>query len=60
MLLSPLVIDPRIEVAEYMDYGDPDGATGFEHRNVLHGYGPERPGVGRHYYQTLIMLGLAG
>lgn len=26
-------------MGEYTYYDDPDAATGFEHRNVLYGYG---------------------
>lgn len=48
VLLRPLVTDPRIEVGEYTYYDDPDGATEFERRNVLYGYGPERLVIGKY------------
>ncbi|MDH6576241.1 CatB-related O-acetyltransferase [Kitasatospora sp. MAP5-34] len=48
VLLRPLVADPRIEVGEYTYYDDPDGATDFERRNVLYGYGPERLVIGKY------------
>ncbi|KJK57461.1 CatB-related O-acetyltransferase [Saccharothrix sp. ST-888] len=48
VLLRPLVADPRIEVGEYTYYDDPDGATEFERRNVLYGYGPERLVIGKY------------
>ncbi|MFC9931576.1 CatB-related O-acetyltransferase [Streptomyces sp. NPDC127190] len=48
VLLRPLVTDPRIEVGEYTYYDDPDGATDFERRNVLYGYGPERLVIGKY------------
>ncbi|MFI6449282.1 CatB-related O-acetyltransferase [Kitasatospora sp. NPDC050543] len=48
VLLRPLVTDPRIEVGEYTYFDDPDGATGFEQRNVLYSYGPERLVIGRY------------
>ncbi|MGN9777575.1 CatB-related O-acetyltransferase [Micromonospora sp. H33] len=48
VFLKPLVTDPRIQVGEYTYYDDPDGATGFEQRNVLYGYGPERLVIGRY------------
>lgn len=40
VFLKALVTSPRIVVGEYTYYDDPDGATEFEHRNVLYGYGP--------------------
>ncbi|MEU7799758.1 CatB-related O-acetyltransferase [Micromonospora arborensis] len=46
--LKPLVTSPKIVVGEYTYYDDPDGATGFEHRNVLYGYGPERLIIGKY------------
>lgn len=48
VLLRPLVGDPRIDVGEYTYYDDPDGATEFERRNVLYGYGPERLVIGKY------------
>ncbi|MEV1319849.1 CatB-related O-acetyltransferase [Micromonospora arborensis] len=46
--LKPLVTSPKIVVGEYTYYDDPDGATGFEHRNVLYGYGSERLIIGKY------------
>jgi virginiamycin A acetyltransferase len=48
VFLKPLVNSPTIEVGEYTYYDDPDGATAFEHRNVLYAYGPERLVIGRY------------
>lgn len=48
VLLKPLVTNPRIEVGEYTYYDDPEGATGFERRNVLYAYGPERLVIGKY------------
>jgi virginiamycin A acetyltransferase len=48
VFLKPLVNSPKILVGEYTYYDDPDGATGFEDRNVLYGYGPERLIIGRY------------
>jgi virginiamycin A acetyltransferase len=48
VFLKPLVSSPNIVVGEYTYYDDPDGATGFEHRNVLYAYGPERLIIGRY------------
>ncbi|MEV4813897.1 CatB-related O-acetyltransferase [Micromonospora avicenniae] len=48
VFLKPLVTSPTIVVGEYTYYDDPDGATGFEHRNVLYGYGPERLIIGKY------------
>ncbi|MEU4643727.1 CatB-related O-acetyltransferase [Micromonospora sp. NPDC023814] len=48
VFLKPLVTSPKIVVGEYTYYDDPDGATGFEDRNVLYGYGPERLIIGRY------------
>ncbi|MER6389356.1 CatB-related O-acetyltransferase [Streptomyces sp. NPDC059382] len=45
--LRPLVTSPLIEVGDYSYYDDPDDATAFETRNVLHHYGPERLVIGR-------------
>ncbi|MEU8849773.1 CatB-related O-acetyltransferase [Streptomyces sp. NPDC048564] len=47
VLLKPLVTDPRIQVGEFTYYDDPEGATEFEHRNVLYAYGPERLVIGK-------------
>ncbi|MBX6721709.1 MAG: CatB-related O-acetyltransferase [Dactylosporangium sp.] len=47
VFLKPLVTSPKIVVGEYTYYDDPDDPTGFEHRNVLYGYGPERLIIGR-------------
>ncbi|MER5774676.1 CatB-related O-acetyltransferase [Streptomyces sp. NPDC002039] len=47
VLLRPLVTSPLIEVGDYSYYDDPDDATAFETRNVLHHYGPERLVIGR-------------
>ncbi|MGW1518986.1 CatB-related O-acetyltransferase [Streptomyces sp. NPDC002287] len=48
VFLSPLVTSPAISVGEYTYYDDPDGATDFEHRNVLYAYGPERLVIGKY------------
>ncbi|MEV0081953.1 CatB-related O-acetyltransferase [Saccharopolyspora sp. NPDC050642] len=48
VFLEPLVGSPKITVGEYTYYDDPGGATGFEHRNVLYGYGPERLIIGKY------------
>ncbi|WP_182909406.1 CatB-related O-acetyltransferase [Microbispora sp. H13382] len=48
VFLKPLVSSPNIEVGEYTYYDDPDGATGFEQRNVLYAYGPERLIIGKY------------
>lgn len=48
VFLAPLITSPRIVVGEYTYYDDPDDATGFEQRNVLYGYGPERLVIGRY------------
>jgi virginiamycin A acetyltransferase len=48
VFLKPLVSSPKIVVGEYTYYDDPDGATEFEHRNVLYAYGPERLVIGRY------------
>jgi virginiamycin A acetyltransferase len=48
VFLKPLVDSPKIVVGEYTYYDDPDGATGFEHRNVLYTYGPERLIIGKY------------
>jgi virginiamycin A acetyltransferase len=46
--LRPLVTDLRIEVGEYTYYDDEQDATGFEQRNVLYLYGPEKLVIGRY------------
>ncbi len=47
VFLKPLVTSPLIEVGEFTYYDDPDDATAFETRNVLHHYGPERLIIGK-------------
>ncbi|GAA5056475.1 CatB-related O-acetyltransferase [Nocardia callitridis] len=47
VLLKPLVTSPLIEVGEFSYYDDPDGATGFETKNVLYHYGPEKLVIGK-------------
>ncbi|MFJ8017012.1 CatB-related O-acetyltransferase [Streptomyces sp. NPDC096339] len=47
VLLKPLVTSPLIEVGEYSYYDDPTDPTGFETRNVLYHYGPERLVIGK-------------
>ncbi|TWE22085.1 virginiamycin A acetyltransferase [Prauserella muralis] len=47
VFLKPLVSSPTIVVGDYTYYDDPDGATEFEHRNVLYAYGPERLVIGK-------------
>lgn len=47
VLLKPLVTSPLIEVGEYSYYDDPGDPTGFETRNVLYHYGPERLVIGK-------------
>ncbi|MFJ8689620.1 CatB-related O-acetyltransferase [Micromonospora wenchangensis] len=47
VFLKPLVISPRIVVGDYTYYDDPDDPTGFEQRNVLYHFGPERLVIGR-------------
>lgn len=47
VLLKPLVTSPLIEVGEYSYYDDPDDPTGFETRNVLYHYGPEKLVIGK-------------
>lgn len=46
--LKPLITDPRIEVGEYTYYDDEQGAAGFQERNVLYAYGPEKLIIGRY------------
>ncbi|MEH0825226.1 MULTISPECIES: CatB-related O-acetyltransferase [Micromonospora] len=48
VFLKPLVTSPKIVVGDYTYYDDPDDATGFEHRNVLYAYGPERLVIGKY------------
>ncbi|MER7053279.1 CatB-related O-acetyltransferase [Streptomyces sp. NPDC000351] len=48
VFLKPLVSSPKIVVGEYTYYDDPEGATEFEHLNVLYAYGPERLVIGRY------------
>jgi virginiamycin A acetyltransferase len=48
VFLKPLVTSPKIVVGDYTYYDDPDDPTGFEHRNVLYGYGPERLIIGKY------------
>ncbi|SDN02654.1 CatB-related O-acetyltransferase [Allokutzneria albata] len=48
VFLKPLISSEKIVVGEYTYYDDPDGATEFEHRNVLYGYGPERLVIGKY------------
>lgn len=48
VFLKPLVRSPNIVVGEYTYYDDPDDPTGFEQRNVLYGYGPERLVIGKY------------
>jgi len=48
VFLKPLVDSPRIVVGEYTYYDDPEDPTGFAHRNVLYGYGPERLIIGKY------------
>lgn len=47
MQLKPLVRSPLIDVGEYSYYDDPEDPTGFEIRNVLYHYGPERLVIGK-------------
>lgn len=47
VLLQPLVTSPLIEVGAYSYYDDPVDATGFETRNVLYHYGPEKLVIGK-------------
>ncbi|MEU3497023.1 CatB-related O-acetyltransferase [Kitasatospora cineracea] len=48
VFLEPLVTSPTIDVGAYTYYDDPDGATEFEHRNVLYAYGPEKLVIGKY------------
>lgn len=47
VLLKPLITSPLIEVGDFTYYDDPNDATAFETRNVLHHYGPERLVIGK-------------
>jgi virginiamycin A acetyltransferase len=47
VLLKPLITSPLIVVGDFTYYDDPDDATAFETRNVLHHYGPERLIIGK-------------
>ncbi|MFJ2739511.1 CatB-related O-acetyltransferase [Streptomyces sp. NPDC087440] len=47
VLLKPLVQSELIDVGEYSYYDDPDDATAFETKNVLHHYGPDRLRIGK-------------
>ncbi|MER5744107.1 MULTISPECIES: CatB-related O-acetyltransferase [unclassified Streptomyces] len=47
VLLKPLVKSELIEVGDFSYYDDPDDATGFETRNVLYHYGPEKLVIGK-------------
>ncbi|WP_433455660.1 CatB-related O-acetyltransferase [Streptomyces sp. CA-142005] len=48
VFLNPPVTSPNITVGEYTYDDDPDGATDFEHRNVLYAFGPERLVIGKY------------
>jgi virginiamycin A acetyltransferase len=48
VFLKPLVTSPKIVVGDCTYYDDPDDPAGFEHRNVLYGYGPERLIIGKY------------
>ncbi|WP_327128268.1 CatB-related O-acetyltransferase [Streptomyces sp. NBC_01727] len=48
VFLRPAISSPKIVVGDYTYYDDPDGATDFEHRNVLYAYGPERLVIGKY------------
>lgn len=47
VLLKPLVTSPLIEVGEFSYYDDPVNPEGFQTRNVLYHYGPERLIIGK-------------
>lgn len=47
VLLKPLVTSPLTEDEDFSRYGDPDGPSSFETRNVLYPYGPERLATGK-------------
>ena len=47
VMLKPLITSPLIDVGEFSYYDDPDDPTGFQTRNVLYHYGPERLIIGR-------------
>lgn len=48
VFLRPLVTSSKIVIGEYTYYDDPDDPVGFENRNVLYRYGPERLVIGRY------------
>ncbi|MFE7802460.1 CatB-related O-acetyltransferase [Nocardia sp. NPDC057440] len=48
VFLRPLISSPKIVVGDYTYYDDPNGATGFEQRNVLYAFGPERLIIGKY------------
>ncbi|MGH8875977.1 MAG: CatB-related O-acetyltransferase [Stackebrandtia sp.] len=48
VFLKPLIDSPKISIGDYTYYDDPEDATGFEHRNVLYDYGPERLVIGKY------------
>lgn len=47
VLLKPLIDSPLIEVGDFTYYDDPEHATEFATRNVLHHYGPDRLVIGK-------------
>nr|WP_042187127.1 CatB-related O-acetyltransferase [Kibdelosporangium sp. MJ126-NF4]CTQ90951.1 Chloramphenicol acetyltransferase (EC 2.3.1.28) [Kibdelosporangium sp. MJ126-NF4] len=47
VFLKTLVQSPLTEVGDYTYYADPDDPTGFERRNVLFHYGPDRLVIGK-------------
>ncbi|WP_051164478.1 CatB-related O-acetyltransferase [Nocardia testacea] len=47
VLLKPLITSPLIEAGEFSYYDDPHDPTGFETRNVLYHYGPEKLIIGK-------------
>jgi virginiamycin A acetyltransferase len=47
VFLKPLIKSPLIEVGDYSYFDDPEHATEFESRNVIHHYGPDRLIVGK-------------
>ena len=47
VLLKPLITSPLVSVGDFTYYDDPDDATAFETRNVLHHYGPDRLIIGK-------------
>ena len=60
VLLRPLVKSPLIEVGDYSYYDDPEDATAFETRNVLHHYGPEKLIIGKCHPEVWAVGGPAG